>query len=292
MDAADGYGLKKDRFRAMLLLAATALLWSMGGLLIKLIDWNPIAIAGMRSAIAAILILLVVRKPHITWSFNQIGGAIAYAGTVILFVMANKMTTAANAILLQYTAPVYVALFGMWFLKEKVRWIDWVTIFFVIMSMFLFFIDRVSAGGFLGNVLAIISGVFFAGTAMFMRKQKNESPLESILLGNILTAVISIPFMFQSTPSASSWIGLTILGTVQLGFSYILYSIAIKKVTALEAVLVPVIEPILNPVWVFIVTGEQPGIWSLIGGVLVLFFITARCIIVTLSEVKSSNLSA
>lgn len=284
MNAVKTKGLHGERYKAIALLVITAVLWSMGGLLIKLINWNPIAIAGVRSAIAALLILIVIRKPKITWSFNQIGGAIAYAGTVILFVMANKMTTAANAILLQYTAPVYVAIFGAWFLKEKVKWIDWVTIFFVIGGMLLFFIDRVSAGGLAGNIIAIISGIFFAGTAMFMRKQKNESPLESIFLGNVLTALICSPFMFGSMPDASSWAGLLILGIVQLGISYILYSIAIKNVTALEAVLVPVIEPILNPIWVLIVMGEKPGVWSLVGGFIVLFFITARCVIATLKE--------
>jgi len=109
-----------------------------------------------------------------------------------------------------------------------------------------------------------------------MRKQKDESPIESTLLGNILTAIIGLPFMLNSSPTGSSWIGIVLLGTVQLGLSYILYSIAIKEVTALEAILIPIIEPILNPIWVFLAMGEAPGRWAFIGGVIILASVTLR----------------
>lgn len=267
----------EKRTRSLVYLVLTALLWSMGGLLIKSINWNSLAIAGMRSAIAAILILAVLRRPRINWSLAQIGGALAYAATVILFVTANKLTTAANAILLQYTAPIYVALFGAWFLKERVRWFDGVIIVAVLSGMALFFLDKLSTGHLLGNIIAILSGLSFAGMILFMRKQKNGSPLESVLLGNLLTAMIGVPFMFQGPfPDVSGWIALSILGLFQLGISYILYSSAIKHVTALEAILVPVIEPLLNPFWVFCLLGERPGPWALVGGVIVLFAITSR----------------
>lgn len=278
--------LEIDRTKAVFLLIATAILWSFGGLLVKLITWNPIAIAGMRSAIAALLMLTVIKKPHFTWSFTQIGGAIAYAITVILFVMANKLTTAANAILLQYTAPVYVAIFSAWFLKERTKLIDWITIFFVLGGMVLFFIDDLSMGNLYGNVLAVISGVSFAFTAILLRKQKAASPMESVLLGNIVTAIIGVPFMFQSMPDTSSWIGLILLGVFQLGFSYIFYSAAIKHVTALEAILIPVLEPVLNPLWVLLVIGEVPGVWSLIGGFIVLASVTSHCVV---SVLRSSR---
>lgn len=271
---------KNQRYKAIILLAITAILWSTGGILIKMVDWNPIAISGVRSIIAALIILIALKKPRFKLSFNMVGGAVVYAATLIFFVTATKMTTAANAILLQYTAPIYVALFGAWFLGEKTTWIDWITIFCVFGSMILFFIDHIGTGGLLGNIFAILSGVCFAGVAMFMRKQKHESPLESILLGNIFIAVFAIPFMFKSMPDAKSWMGMLILGVVQIGIPYILYSIAIKHVTALEAVLIPVLEPVLNPLWVFIFIGEAPGLWALIGGGLVLFFITLRCAVV------------
>jgi drug/metabolite transporter (DMT)-like permease len=177
-----------NRQKAILLLVATATLWSMGGLLIKLVNWNPIAIAGMRSAVAALLMLAYVKRPHFNWSFAQITGALAYAGTVILFVSANKMTTAANAIVLQYTAPVFVAILGIWLLKERVKTLDWVSIFLVMGGMVLFFLDKLDRGGFIGNILGILSGVSFAVMIISLRSQKDASPLESVLLGNIVTA--------------------------------------------------------------------------------------------------------
>lgn len=271
----------QQEVRAILFLVLAAVLWSLGGILIKWVEWNPVAIAGMRSGIAALLILTILRRPKLNWSVPQIGGAIAYAGTVILFVMANKLTTAANAILLQYTAPIYVALFGAWFLKERTSWLDWATIFCVLGGMVLFFLDDVSGGGLLGNILAVCSGLCFAALVLFMRKQKDESPMESVFWGNILTALIGLPFMFGSMPSASSWVGLLFLGVFQLGLSYILYSIAIKQVRALEAILIPVIEPILNPIWVFLLIGETPGPWALVGGIIVIISVTSRCIIST-----------
>ena len=268
-----------EQYKAIGFLIVTAILWSSGGLLIKWISWNPIAIAGMRSAVAALVLLVALRRPHLTWSSAQIGGAIAYTVTVILFVLANKLTTAANAILLQYTSPIYVALFGAWFLGERATWLDWTTILVVIGGMGLFFFDDLTTGGFWGNVCAISSGITFACFVLFMRKQKNDSPLESVFLGNILTALIGFPFMFQTMPTASSWVGLLLSGMLQLGLSHVLYSVAIKHVTALEAILISVIEPILNPLWVLLIMGEVPGPWALLGGFIVLVSVTIRYVV-------------
>ena len=279
----------QERKQAILFLVAAATLWSSGGVLIKFISWNPIAIAGARSLIAALVMLVFQRKLHFTWSATQIGGALAYAGTVILFVSANKLTTAANAILLQYTAPVYTALLSVWLLKEKASKLDWLTILVVLGGMSLFFLDQLSVGNIAGNICGILSGVTFALCAVLLRKQKDGSPLESVILGNILTVLIGLPFMFQSAPTSSSWIPLIILGIFQLGISYIFYAAAIRYVTALEAILIPVIEPILNPVWVFLAMGETPGPWAFIGGIIVLFSVTGRCVIVALKERLTSG---
>jgi drug/metabolite transporter (DMT)-like permease len=280
----------KARNQAILLLVITSILWSLGGLLIKSVPWNPLAIAGTRSIIAAGVMLLFSRKLRFTWSPAQIGGALAYAATVTLFVIANKLTTAANAILLQYTAPVYTALLGAWLLKEKTSKLDWLTIALVMGGMGLFFVDKLSLGNIAGNICAILSGVTFGATAVLLRKQKDGSPLESVILGNILTALIGLPFMLQSAPAGTfSWLCLIILGVFQLGISYILYALAIRHVTALEAILIPIIEPILNPLWVFLVMGEAPGVWALVGGLIVLVSITGRCVIVALKESLAST---
>lgn len=267
-----------ERKRAVLFLVLCAAMWSLGGLLIKMVTWNPVAIAGSRSAIAALAMLAIIRRPRFNWSFAQIGGAVAYAVTVILFVTANKLTTAANAILLQYTAPIYVALFGAWFLGERASWLDWATLAAVLGGMVLFFLDKLSVAGMLGNVIAIASGVALAGLALFLRKQKDGSPMESILLGNALTALIGLPFMLKSSPGSAGWLGIVLLGVFQLGLPYVLYALAIKHVTAIEAVLIPVIEPILNPLWVFLVVGEAPGTLALAGGAVVLVAVTFRCV--------------
>jgi drug/metabolite transporter (DMT)-like permease len=264
--------------RAIIYLIVTALLWSSGGLLIKLVAWNPVAIAGTRSAIAALVIFAFRRKMKFNWGFAQLGGAFCYAGTVILFVTATKLTTAANAILLQYTAPIYVAILSYWFLMERITRSDLLTIAAAFGGMFLFFLDDLSAGGFWGNVVAIFSGVAFAGTVLFLRKQKQSSPLESVFLGNILTFLIGLPFILRSAPQAIGWLGLVLLGVFQLGFSYILYAEAIRHVTALEGILIPIIEPVLNPVWVFLLLGEKPGRWAVVGGIIILVSVTLRCV--------------
>ena len=269
-----------SKSKAIILLICTAILWSKGGFLIKFINWHPVAIAGGRSIIAALIMWAYVKKPKFTWSNIQIMGAVVYALTVILFVIANKLTTAANSILLQYTGPIYVALFSYWFLKEKITAIDWITILTVILGMTLFFIEKLSPDGILGNFIAILAGIAFAGLALCLRKQKDGSPLESLILGNILTGIIGLPFIIDSgIPSQQSIIALLVLGIFQLGLPYILYSKAIKHVSALDAVLIPVLEPILNPLWVFLLLGESIGMWPMIGGAIIIVAITTRSIL-------------
>ena len=269
-----------SKSKAIILLICTAILWSKGGFLIKYIQWHPVAIAGGRSILAALIMWAYVKKPKFTWSSIQIMGAIAYALTVILFVIANKLTTAANSILLLYTGPIYVALLSFWFLKEKITTIDWITILTVIGGMALFFMEKLSHDGLLGNVIAILAGISFAWLALCLRKQKDESPLESLILGNILTGIIGLPFIIDSgIPSQQSMIALIVLGVFQLGLPYILYSKAIKHVSALDAVLIPVLEPILNPIWVFLLLGESIGIWPMIGGAIIIIAITIRAIL-------------
>ncbi|MCI0498297.1 MAG: DMT family transporter [Planctomycetales bacterium] len=261
----------KPQTEAIMFLISAAVLWSFGGLLIKSVMWNPMAIAGMRSAIAVLVLLLVIRKDRFTFSFSQMAGAVFYSATMISFVCANKLTTAANAIILQYTAPVYVAVFGIWLLKETVRPSDWIVITAAIAGICLFFIDKVSPGNLLGNILALASGVTFALMIVFLRMQKDGYPLGSIFMGNVITALLMIPFMFRAVPKDfNSWIALFLLGVFQLGLSYLLYSIAIKSATALEGIMIPLLEPILNPLWVLLFLDEKPTAWAFIGGSVVI----------------------
>ncbi len=268
-----------QRGKALLALTACALLWSTGGLLIKIVDWNPFAIAGTRSLIGGLLILAVIRRPRFTWSFAQVAGAVTYAGCMVCFVAANKLTTAANAILLQYTAPLYAAILGWVFLREKATAIDWATIVVVLGGMVLFFLDKLGAGGMAGNLLAIVSGVFFAGTMVALRKQKDGSPLESLLLSHAITFVIAIPFLWGPAPSLPSAAGLALLGVVQIGNPSFILNNGVRRVTALQTILTSVLEPIFNPIWVFLFLGERPGPRALLGGAIILVAVTARSVV-------------
>ena len=277
----------KHRFdHPVLLLAGAALLWSTGGLFIKAVEWNALAIASVRSAIAAVTVYLFIGRPRFTFSAVQLGGAAAYAATVILFVMANKLTTAANAIFLQYTATLYVALFGAWFLHEHPTRLDWTLIFVALGGIGLFFVDQLSLHGLWGNLCALGSGLAFAALILLLRRQKDASPVESVLLGNALTALICFPFVLGPMPGAKSWLGLLWLGVFQLGLAYVLYTKAIKHVRALESTLISTIEPVLNPIWVMLFLGEFPSPWSWAGGALVLFAAATRGILTAQQNVS------
>jgi len=269
-----------QRARALGLLLISALLWSTGGLLIKSVDWSAPAISATRSLIAAATIALWSRGAlRFTGSRWQLGAAAAYAGTTLLFVLANKLTTAANAILLQYTAPVFIALASPWVLGERIRRSDWVMIAVTLGGMTLFFRDSLSPEGLLGNLVAIASGATFAALAICMRKQKDGSPVESIVLGNLLGAAIALPFVRGPVPGVESWLMLAGLGVFQLGVAYILYSAAMKHATAIDAGLVPMIEPILNPIWVVLFFGERPGPNALVGGAVVFGAVGLRTVL-------------
>jgi drug/metabolite transporter (DMT)-like permease len=142
--------------------------------------------------------------------------------------------------------------------------------------MALFFLDRLTTAGFWGNIVALGSGVSYGWLALFLRRQKSGSPMESVFLGNVLAGLAGLPFMFGSVPGTTDWIGLTLLGVVQLGLPYILYAIAIRHVSAVESLLIPMVEPVLNPLWAFLFLAEVPGRMSLLGGLIILGAVTAR----------------
>lgn len=266
------------------MLVATTVLWSTSGILLKLIPWNPVAIAGARSLLSGIVLLLYLRRPRFTWSRAQIGAAVSHAGMMLGFVAANKLTTSANAILLQYLAPVFVAVLGIWMLRELPTISDWIIIVVVTCGMMVFFFDRVSVTAHWGDALAVGSGIFMALFIIFMRMQKDGSPLESMLLGHFLTAVVALPFYFSvdfspSGTGTTAWLALVFLGVVQLGVTSITFTFAIKRLTALGTAIISLIEPVLNPVWVFLFIGESPSANAVIGGAVILSMVTLRAIL-------------
>ena len=266
-----------SRKLAILLLIITGVLWSTGGLLIKLIPWSPISIAGIRSGLSAIIIYLYSKPKSKGFGRNIWAGAFCYSVMVICFVSANKITTSGNVILIQYAAPIYVALFGFSFLGEKATKIDWITIAIIIFGLSCFFYEDLSLIQKWGNVLAIFSGLGFAGLILLMRKEKKSNPIDCVLLGNLITFVICLPFYYKGvTMEITPWMAITFLGFVQLGLAYILFSTAIKYVNALDAIIYPVIEPLINPLLTFIFLGELMSETALIGGFLVITGVIGR----------------
>ncbi len=264
--------------RYVLLLLLTAVLWSLGGVLVKSIDLTPYAIAGSRSFIATLIMVVLTRGTIRKISWQTVPGAIAYAATVFLFVVATKLTTAANAIFLQYTAPVYIALISPWYLRERTELRDWLLVMIALFGIGLFFLDRLSVQGLTGVIAALASGFSFAWLTVLMRRQKDGSPEAVILLGNALTFLVALPWMFPIPELSQNGPRLLLLGCVQLTIPYLLYSVAIRHVRALDAAIISIIEPILNPIWVMLATSERPSLWAIIGGGIVLGTSLARSI--------------
>ena len=245
-------------------------------MLLKSVEWHPMAKAGTRSAIAATVIFAWMRRPKFSWSLNQILGAAAYVGTVCFFVIATDLTTAANAIFLQYTAPAYVAVLGAWMLGERTQPRDWGCIALAVAGVAMLCRDGLAANNIAGITAGLASGLSMALMVIFLRREKDGSPMASLLLGNIASAVIGLPFGIGKMPGTGEWGILIALGVLQLGVPYILYGLAIRHVTAIEGILIPLLEPVLNPLWVFLFRGETPGSWTVAGSVLVLGAMLAR----------------
>jgi len=261
--------MRGPRAAGMAAMAGCALLWSLAGIFIKLVDWHPFAIAFGRSAIAAVFMLAWVRRPRFTFSASQMLAALCYSATMILFVYANKATTSANAILLQYGEPVYVAIIGSFLLKEKPRAEHIVAFVFVAIGMGLFFAGGLGGGSLPGNLAAAAAGLTFAMYVILMRKQKEGSPVESAIIAHVITAVVSfIGCLFLPMPSfdAKSLAAIAGLGVLQIGMASILFAFGIRRITALDSSLIGVLEPVFNPLWVFLATGEAPGPSALAGG--------------------------
>jgi drug/metabolite transporter (DMT)-like permease len=277
--------------RNVLLLLLTAFFWSLGGVLIKSIDWNPVAIAGSRSLIAVCLIAVLRPSVLRRFSWTSFFGGMAYTLTVVLFVVSTKLTTAANAIFLQYTAPIYIALLSPWLLREQVRRSDWILIGIAFGGIALFFCDRLSLEGTWGVIAALASGFSYAWLTVLMRREKSASPEATVFIGNLMTVLVAAPAMWPPVNLGHNWPWLIALGVVQLTIPYLLYARAIRRVRALDASLISMIEPILNPIWVMFAVGEHPTQWSIAGGGIVLGTSLLRSIMASRKSESGSELA-
>ena len=266
----------------VLLVAAAAILWSTGGLLIKYVSWNPMAVSGMRSGIAFLVLSSFCyfktgkMLPKMD-KFRLLAG-INYACLVTFFVIANKLTTSANAILLQFTGPAWIILFSVLLFKENFPRKDYLVVGVVFSGMALFFIGDLNTGGMLGNIFGVLSGINFALMIISLKKIKDGSPLEIVIWGNLFACIIAIPFYGGIRITAENVIGVGLLGVFQIGVAYILFTKGIQKVSTLEGILIPVLEPLLNPVWVMIGTGEVPSVAAVTGGAIVISAVVYKSI--------------
>jgi drug/metabolite transporter (DMT)-like permease len=277
---------KEHQFAGQGAVLATALLWSTSGLFIKLIDWHPIVIAGTRAFLAAIFLLVIrfifpVPKSTKKPGFPFWAGAFANAFVVLTFVSANKLTTSANAVLLQYSAPIWTALLAWWLIKERPRWEQWGALALVIGGLVVFSKDSLGTGAFLGDGLSVISGMFIAANVVFLRMLKHGDARDVMLMSHVIAAVISIPFIIMYPPSfsVSTVVPLLYLGFIQQGMSSIFFAYGVKRISAIQVVLTATIEPLCNPIWVFAFLGEKPSTLAIIGGGIILAAVLSSTII-------------
>jgi drug/metabolite transporter, DME family len=267
---------------ARLKVLAAAALFSTGGAVIKAVSFSGWQVATFRSAVAAIVLFLLMPEARRRPSLKVLAVGVSYATMMILFVQSNKLTTAASMVFLQSTAPLYVLLLSPWMLEEKIRPRDLVYMAVLGVGLGLFFVglDPVSATApnpFLGNLLALLSGVFWATTIIGLRalgrgaEEGGSWGPSAALWGSVFAFTMCFPFAFPVTSSRPvDWILVIFLGVFQIALAYILLLRGLENVRALEASLLLLLEPVLNPVWAWLVHGERPGAWSLTGGAIIL----------------------
>jgi drug/metabolite transporter (DMT)-like permease len=268
------------RTRAILALVFSVFLGSTSGVLIKLSNWDAMALNGARSLIAAVVVWIYLRHPNFTWSRAQVGGAFFFALQTITFVQATKWTTAANAVFLQFASPIWVALFSIWLLGERPSRREWATIAAVGLGMLLFFGGELTQTGIWGNLVAIFSGICTALALIAMRAQKDGSPTETILLGNLIAGFAGLPFIiFGDQPTNPREISIILyFGIFQLGLTFIIVSLAIKQLSAVETILIQTLAPILLSLWVYLIIGERPSPPAMAGGAIIITAVTLNAI--------------
>jgi drug/metabolite transporter (DMT)-like permease len=256
------------KHRLLILLAAV--LWSSGGAAIKLCQLDAWQLAGGRSLIAGLLILALspaARRRPTRLSFAV---AVAYVFTVVLFVTATKLTTAANAIFIQDTAPLWVLLLSPWLLREHPTRGELLSVPVFGVGLALFFLDKLSPGQVAGNLVALASGVAFGLSILGLRRLGDGGPA-ALVLGNLLAAAVTMPLWpFGPSPTPMDLGLVAFLGVFQLGLSYLVFSWGVQGTPAVEASLLVLLEPVLNPVWTYLFAGERPGPWAIVGGGVIL----------------------
>ena len=272
-----------------------AILWSTAGVGIKYIPWSPLSIASMRGVVAAFTFMIVIasfskregtakisiREWKASLTRSTIMAALCLQCTMLLFITANHFTTAANAAVLQYTAPVYVMILMFIVQKVKPKPLEIVTIIVTFLGITLFFLDYLGEGAMLGNLAGMLSGVTFAGVFYF-NSLPDSNPARASFMAFSMSALLLPAMFFDPAVSAGGvvpWIVVILLGVFQLGLAYFIFAKGIRSTGAVSASIICMTEPILSPIWVVMIIGEYPGPFALVGGVLVIGVVAAYNII-------------
>ena len=267
--------------KGLLFVFIAAFLWSSGGLFVKLITLSPMQISFFRCIIAAITFVIIFRNRVLRFNKLTLLNSFFYACVLISFVISTKLTTAANAIFLQSTAPIYVLIFEPLINNTRYKKINVFTIAVCFAGMILFFVGKIDPGHLEGNLVALFSGLSFAAFFLGMKKNDHKFQQSSIFFGNVLVAIICIPFLFslQVLTLTNFWM-VAFLGVFQIAIAYAFFASGLKRIIAVEASIISMIEPVFNPVWVYLGYGEVPSITAILGGLIILGAIVARTLIV------------
>ena len=273
----------KAKTKGILEMLLCALLWSIAGLFFKWIPWNSFVIAGWRSLIAAVVIFLYLKLSGGRFRINKkilLGGL--FNGILYLcFSLSNKLTTAANAIVLQFTAPIFLMIFSTLLLREHFKLRDVLAALGTLFGIALCFLDEMEGGHLWGNLVAILAGAMMAGMYLVVGHLEPEDRLSAIIVGDLVAVAAGLPFMaFTEVPvDSAAVLSILALGIFQLGISYILYAKSTETCPPLACSLLGALEPLLNPVWVALFYGEVPGLLALAGGLIVILSVTVWCIV-------------
>ncbi|MCR4418251.1 MAG: EamA family transporter [Ignavibacteria bacterium] len=276
--------------KGIIAIVTAALLWSTGGLFIKLISLDAYQLSFYRSLFSALTFILLFRKKVFVFNIPVLINGLFYAGILILFVVATKLTTAANAIFLQYTAPIYVLIFEPLILKTKLKPINVIAVFISFIGMILFFVGEISPTHMEGNLVALLSGVCFAAFLIGIRKSSEEFRVPSIFWGNIFIPVLCFFSVYPEFQiDLKNFLMVAYLGIFQIGLAYAVFTYSIKRIEGIEAALIAMIEPVMNPIWVYIGYGEKPSPYAILGGLIILSTITIRTIITEKRRINLNN---
>jgi drug/metabolite transporter (DMT)-like permease len=278
----------------ILFVLAAALLWSTGGLFVKATELSAYELSFGRSLLAALTVAYFTRREGFRVNSVTVVAAALYAALLLLFDMATKLTTAANAIFLQYTAPVYVLVFEPLIFREKYRRSDFLVVAACAAGIALFFVGRLRPDEMLGNQLALVSGLCFAAFMLLIRLPRagRVNRASSIIYGNLLLAAVCAPSFFEGLHKVkASDVGVILfLGVVQIGLAYTLFTRGVERgVRSLDAGLVGYVEPLSNPLWVYLFLGERPSGWAMLGGAIIITAVLAHTVALARRVKKSTE---